>query len=317
VSFSGGRDSSAILALAAHVARRDGLPLPIAATYRFPGVPDAEESSWQELMMRRLELSDWIRLEAVEEFDLLGPEARAVLERHGVMVPFTAYCQAPRLFGGWRWRRVASFAAGRERPGPRDLLTIAFAAAPGRVRKARELRDTGLQPAPWLRPDVERAIDEAWVEGRALEPRRWNRRVAWYARRRGVLLPCFNTAVLAEDAGATITHPLLAPRFLAAMARAGGRWGGGTRTEWMRSLFGDVLPEQVLGRRDKADLAGAFWGEQTRAFIEEWDGSGLDENVVNVDALRAAWRERAWLSVSLMHLAWLHSRHPARLASSA
>src|ERR1700749_707865 len=36
VSFSGGRDSSAVLAAAAALARREGLPLPIPATIVFP-----------------------------------------------------------------------------------------------------------------------------------------------------------------------------------------------------------------------------------------------------------------------------------------
>ena len=36
VSFSGGRDSSAVLATATAVARREGLPLPVPITHRFP-----------------------------------------------------------------------------------------------------------------------------------------------------------------------------------------------------------------------------------------------------------------------------------------
>ena len=41
VSFSGGRDSSLVLAIASDVARRHGLPLPVPATNRFPGrAPD-------------------------------------------------------------------------------------------------------------------------------------------------------------------------------------------------------------------------------------------------------------------------------------
>src|SRR3954453_21831281 len=48
VGFSGGRDSSAILALATYVARREGLPLPVPATYVFPGIRKADESSWQD-----------------------------------------------------------------------------------------------------------------------------------------------------------------------------------------------------------------------------------------------------------------------------
>jgi hypothetical protein len=45
VSFSGGRDSSAVLAVAASVARREGLPLPIPATNRFPGARLTDEAA--------------------------------------------------------------------------------------------------------------------------------------------------------------------------------------------------------------------------------------------------------------------------------
>src|SRR5688500_6592886 len=47
VSFSGGRVSSAVLALASHVARTEGLPLPILATNVFPAVALADENRWQ------------------------------------------------------------------------------------------------------------------------------------------------------------------------------------------------------------------------------------------------------------------------------
>lgn len=39
VSFSGGMDSSFILAVAAHVAQTSGLPAPIPVTWRFTGAP--------------------------------------------------------------------------------------------------------------------------------------------------------------------------------------------------------------------------------------------------------------------------------------
>src|SRR5579884_3063930 len=42
VSFSGGRDSSAVLALATDAARRHGLELPVPVTMRFPSVTAAE-----------------------------------------------------------------------------------------------------------------------------------------------------------------------------------------------------------------------------------------------------------------------------------
>ena len=44
VSFSGGRDSSGILAVATSLARREGLPLPIPATHRFPEADGTDET---------------------------------------------------------------------------------------------------------------------------------------------------------------------------------------------------------------------------------------------------------------------------------
>src|SRR5690625_7336371 len=49
VTFSGGRDSSAVLAAATELARRDGLPDPIPVTRTSPGLPAAAEPGWQRL----------------------------------------------------------------------------------------------------------------------------------------------------------------------------------------------------------------------------------------------------------------------------
>src|SRR5262245_66597824 len=46
VSFSGGRDSSAVLAAATRAAGREGLPPPIPITLRVRNAPMAEESEW-------------------------------------------------------------------------------------------------------------------------------------------------------------------------------------------------------------------------------------------------------------------------------
>jgi asparagine synthase (glutamine-hydrolysing) len=62
VSFSGGRDSSAVLAVAAHVARREGLPLPIPATIHFPHAGGTQETEWQEQVIGHLGLEDWHRV---------------------------------------------------------------------------------------------------------------------------------------------------------------------------------------------------------------------------------------------------------------
>ena len=42
-------------------------------THRFPRVPESDEGEWQELVIGRLGLDDWERLEWDDEMDLIGP----------------------------------------------------------------------------------------------------------------------------------------------------------------------------------------------------------------------------------------------------
>ena len=103
VAFSGGRDSSAVLAVAVHVARREGLAEPIPITKVFPDVPTTEEQSWQERVIDHLGLDDWQRVVIHDELDLLGPLATANLVDHGVVWPPTIHGDRPvvdRVRGG-------------------------------------------------------------------------------------------------------------------------------------------------------------------------------------------------------------------------
>lgn len=95
VAFPGGRDSSAMLALAASVARREQLPPPVAVTNRFPVVVEADETAWQERVIAYLGIQDWQRLEFADELDYVGPVAQDVLRRHGVMCPMNTYVPFP------------------------------------------------------------------------------------------------------------------------------------------------------------------------------------------------------------------------------
>src|SRR4051812_32873556 len=139
VSFSGGRDSSAVLAVAAAVARRESLPLPVPVTHRFPAAAQTDESEWQEEVVRHLGLDDWVRLEIAEELDALGPVATAAVRRHGVMWPGNAYFHVPifeaatggtvltgiggdEAFMPSSWSRQLDVLARRVRPRPRDVL---------------------------------------------------------------------------------------------------------------------------------------------------------------------------------------------------
>jgi len=77
VAFSGGRDSSLLLAVAADLAAREGLEPPIALTFRYPGDPAADESSWQEFVVAHLRAAhlpfEWVCRDITTELDVIGP----------------------------------------------------------------------------------------------------------------------------------------------------------------------------------------------------------------------------------------------------
>ena len=86
VSFSGGRDSSALLAVAAHVARRNGFPDPVALTLHVPHSRHADEDEWQELVLQHLQVEQH-RVLVDQQLGMLGPVARACLEQNGLLQP--------------------------------------------------------------------------------------------------------------------------------------------------------------------------------------------------------------------------------------
>ena len=97
VAFSGGRDSSAVLAVATGVAKKEGLPLPVPVTQVYPDNPETDETRWQELVIRHLGLTEWERVEVTGELDLLGPVARRLLTRHGLLWPPNFYTFEPLI----------------------------------------------------------------------------------------------------------------------------------------------------------------------------------------------------------------------------
>ncbi len=97
------------------------------------------------------------------------------------------------------------------------------------------------------------------------------------------------------------------PEFLSAVAGALWRVGFSTRAGAMDLLFGDALPGAVRHRSDKATFFTPFVNRHSRAFIGEWDGTGVDEALVDVEALRACWAAEQvdGRSFALLQSAWL------------
>ena len=332
VSFSGGRDSSAVLAVAAEVARREGLDPPVPVTMRFAGAISADESGWQERVVGHLGLADWHRIDFEPgAYDFVGPVAEPVLQRHGVLYPPNAFAHAPLfeaarggsfltgvggddMLGGWQWEALGEVAARRRRPTPRDLLRLASALGGPPPRRAVMALRRRHWSFPWLRPAADRSVLRALRDEEAREPVRWSRRVAWKARRRYAAMRSQTLALLARDAGTEVHHPFVAPAFIRALAGAGRSVGLGDRTGAMRALFAHVLPEDVIARPDKAILFDVFWTSRARAFAEGWDGGGVDPAIVDRDWLRAHWQARLphAATAMLIQSAWIASRRGDR-----
>jgi asparagine synthase (glutamine-hydrolysing) len=325
VSFSGGRDSSAMLALAVHVARREGLPLPVPFTIRYPEAPAAREDDWQQLVVDHLGLADWQRLEVTDELDIIGPWAQAALRRHGMLYPLNAYAYTPMfgvaaggtlvtgldgdgLLDTWGAARAADVLARRRPARPADALRVGLWAgplAPRRAIIARRLRGD----AAWLTPAAERASRLAAACEAAEEPARWDRRVPWWRARRYLALSEHFDDLLAADADVALCQPLLDGAFLAALAHVGGRLGPGSRTSVMRLLFADLLPDDVLSRPSKASFDAPLFNRHTTDFARGWDGSGVDLDLVDAGRLREAWRQPRFPigSALLLQATWLRA----------
>lgn len=321
VSFSGGRDSSAVLAVAVAVARREGLPLPVPATNVFTRAPHADETAWQERVIAHLGLDDWLRLEHDDELDILGPYAQRLLARHGLLLPCNAHFHLPLLdaaAGGSLLTGIGGDelfgAASRLRPlfssrpgqAPRDVLRWLADRAPRALRRRLIEARTPVE-LPWLRPAARLSLQRILTELAVSEPRRLGDRLAWWRGLRHLGEGKRALELAARDGDVRLIHPLLAEPVWAAVGAEARPRGFAGRADGMRRLFGDLLPAAVLVRASKAHFDEALWTDTAREFARGWDGRGIPLDCVNPDALRAHWRGPHPLaqSFTLAQAAWL------------
>lgn len=326
VAFSGGRDSSTVLAVAAHVARREGLPEPIPITKDFPEVPSTEESDWQETVIRHLRLSEWQRVPIRDELDLVGPLATANLVEHGVIWPPMIHGDVPVVdlvrggslidgeggdeVLGTSVHRIAPVTDLLRKPRPmswRRLRRAVRAVAPGRLR-ARHVRRLWMdEPMSWLRPAVRAELATAIGETERVAPLSFAASVRLVPRRRTQVLGAHNRRILARSRRVEVSSPLLHPDVVAALAHQGGMLGLGDRTAALLVLVSDLLPRSVLARTSKASFGGAFWGRHARSFAERWNGEGVDRDLVDVEELHRLWlcERHHPHTAALLQQAWL------------
>lgn len=334
VTFSGGRDSSAVLAVAAELARREHLPPPVAVTYRFPEqMSRADESHWQEIVIGHTGVADWLRIGITDEMDCLGPIGLDALKRHGLIFPFAPHAHVPALrhcLGGslvtgtggdqvlGRRSRLADVLAGRAAPVPRDALRLAAALGPRGMRRARWGRRAPTF-VDWLTPTGRAAFQRSWGEAMASVPVSWRKGIEQTWRSRDLQISVAAMNLLAREHDVQLVHPLFSPLFISVLARHAGVRGYADRAALMRVLFADLLPRQVIDRRTKAGFGEAVWTRHSQEFGRSWNGVGVDDELVDVDSLAAHWRRSQpppGPTLTLLKQAWLAASGIAQGAES-
>lgn len=327
VAFSGGRDSSALLAVLLEVARREGLPEPIAVTARWPGDAASDEREWQERVAAELRLRQWEIVTPGTDLDLLGPSSCRLLRSHGLLWPAAFAALLPMIdvagdgvlvsgeggdevFAHWPLARPWTLLRRRFFAWS-PLKAVAFAALPESLRRRRSFaRASPYQE--WLRPDAQ-LVQRHVLAAEMAAPLLWPDHLRRVASERGLRMSGKTFSALCATRGGSFARPLLAPAFLAALALLGGPTGMGERTACMLSVFGSVLGPEILSRHTKASFGEVFWGPAARQFARDWDGEGLDPHWVDTAALRAAWRAPTpvYGSALALQAAWLARERPS------
>lgn len=324
IAFSGGRDSSVILAASTEAARRHGLDDPIPLTLRYQAHPRTWENEWQERTVRHLGLTGWEIIQIESELDALGSLARDVLVTHGLYWPGNAQTMkvlmdaagtgslitgngGDEAFTGMignAAKRASIIQIVRMNPirNVVQYLPLEFLPRPWKKRiLARRLLNMS-----WLRPNALRAIRRRYLT-RALEKRGASRMLETLHENRSFELARSAYDAIASDTGTLLCEPFWDHRFhLAAMASLPHE-GFSSRNAAIAGFFGDLLPPDVSSRSTKAVFTEVFWGPASRAFAEQWDGDGLDPDLVDPARLRREWTKPRpdFRSITPLQAAWL------------
>lgn len=265
VNFVGGRASSAILAVAVQLARREGLELPVAATNCVDGSAGGDERSRQERVIIHLGLTEWVRLEFTDELDLVGPVAMRVLRRHGFLWPANGHLSKTLI----EWASGGSFITGfgyhDAFNGPASLLR----------------REPG--PLPWLRPSAQSEVGERLTADAASEARAQQYGIAWWGKLRRVQVAIELLRRLGAELRVEVCHPFIDPAFLTALGQLP------VHRRSTRALFGNLLPPESLARPPTSTHRSACWGRYSRELAEKWRGEGVNPGLVDAGALQRQW----------------------------
>lgn len=319
VLFSGGRDSSAVLSVAVELARRLGADDPLPVTVVHPRAAGSDESEWQEAVLRHLDVTRRVVLEFDGEQAWLSPAATDSLTEHGLLWPPAVHLHGAiyrHLDAGAtvvsgeggdlaiEGRRITPLVRAVRGLRPRASLRAIVDLFRGDAQQAL----VGLADScQWLTPEGRRVFFESYSLHET--PLRWDRDMYQSVHSRLAQMASINFRARVERSGLRPLNPLEEPRFIAALMRRGGSIGLGDRTDMMRALFGDLLPDKVLSRTSKAYFNETRWMAAERSFATDWDGAGVDAEYNDHELLRREWLSETPFTLSALHLhaAWLAS----------
>ncbi len=340
VAFSGGRDSSALLAIAASVARREGLAPPVPVTMVFPEVTDTDEEGWQRLVLEHLGLvDDWVRLQPGEELDMIGPYAERMLLPHGILLPPNSHAILPMVDAMGAGGTLLSGSGGDELMEGRPQRVSSAVLSRRKVRRveragaivddlprplqARLIRRHSSWGGPrwlrghslidgfhWLTPAARARLIEEEIAERAASPVRFDALLERAFRDRHFQMGRYAYDLIGADTGTQVLTPFVHRDVVAAFARSWGYRFPGARVRSLRGIVGDLLPEPILARASKAEFVNVFATERLHTWVREWDGTGIDESRASVAALHREWGqpEPHYCSLPLLQQAWLAGR---------
>ena len=327
VQFSGGVDSSLVLAAATRAARARDLPLPIPFTLRY-GREESEESAFQEELVETLGLTDWIILDVDGEDDLLSPASRAHLLEHGMSTSARVASRDWYLSelpvrdgsvlmsgeGGDEVLGPAPFAtlhglrwAVAHRRQRRTALGALRRRTTARVRRFRSVPDSFY--APWLTETGRTLANRLMLDDRShpVTMKQWMRR---YRSKRNLVGGIDSVARQAGRFGFDYSAPLLDLEFMAGLTASIPEHDFVNRMLVIRKYFPGLLPASIANRTSKASFNASIFGPDTQQFARSWDGQGgVPLELVDPEILRSTWLDASDSRGGLMlQSAWLTSQ---------
>lgn len=325
-----GDDGGALgLVAAVRRARREGLPDPIPLT--LVTQPGAGDDPHVQAVVDATGLREWARVDATEGLDLLGPDARAALLRHGLRYPSIGHVVAPaaraaaggtvvdchglrEVWDFWRGTAARRVLAGMRRDR-RALAASVLAFTPKSVRRRAVAPHARAFVPDHVTPPVGEWLYERFVEEQLSMPLSASGAVRELHQRRCLWETARTFTSVGADHGATVVHFFMEPAVVGALAGVAGRFGWPTPAALVTQLAPELPARSTPPPRTPRE---PFWaGPESTEFIDAWDGSGLDETLVYPERVRAAWRRKDARAGLLLQAAWLASAGATRERSGA